>query len=269
MGFLLKGVRASYAGQGGGASPTGTPSVLDGIDLAVKAGEAIALVGPSGAGKTTLLRVLNGTLLANSGSVRVEGADPAALSPRELRRLRSRIGFIHQDHALVPNLRVNQNVAAGRLGRRTFLAGMRSILWTGREELMAIHGLLTRVGIPETLFLRTDTLSGGQQQRVAIARALFQEPVALLADEPVASVDPARARSIVQLLVSVAAERKLTLICSLHDLALARDLLPRIVGLRDGRIVFDRPTAELDDASFADLYQLVGREGRVGEAGGE
>ena len=181
MGFRLEGVGARYDG-----GPAGSP-VLEGVDLRIEAGEALALVGPSGAGKTSLLRILNGTLLAHSGGVHIEGADPATLAPRALRRLRARLGFIHQDHALVPNLRVNQNVAAGRLGHRGFLHGLRSILWTGRSDLTEIHGLLERVGIPETLFLRTDTLSGGQQQRVAIARALFQDPVAILADEPVAT----------------------------------------------------------------------------------
>jgi phosphonate transport system ATP-binding protein len=252
VGFCLEGVSARYGGDSTGEE------VLTKIDLKVEAGEALALVGPSGAGKTSLLRLLNGTLLASSGRVRIEGSDPAALRQAALRRLRARLGFIHQDHALVPNLRVNQNVAAGRLGQRGFLQGLRSILWTGRTDLTQIHRLLERVGIPETLFLRTDTLSGGQQQRVAIARALFQEPVALLADEPVAAVDPARARSIIELLVSVAAERGLTLIVSLHDLALARDLFPRIVGLRSSRLVFDRPTADLDEGTIADLYELVG-----------
>ncbi|HJO26539.1 MAG TPA: ATP-binding cassette domain-containing protein [Planctomycetota bacterium] len=261
MGFRLEGVGARYDG-----GPAGSP-VLEGVDLRIEAGEALALVGPSGAGKTSLLRILNGTLLAHSGGVHIEGADPATLAPRALRRLRARLGFIHQDHALVPNLRVNQNVAAGRLGHRGFLHGLRSILWTGRSDLTEIHGLLERVGIPETLFLRTDTLSGGQQQRVAIARALFQDPVAILADEPVASVDPARARSIIELLVSVAAERGLTLVVSLHDLSLARDLFPRIVGLRSGQVVFDRPTDDLDETAFADLYQLVGERRRAADSG--
>jgi len=173
-----------------------------------------------------------------------------------LRETRARVGFVHQDHSLVPNLRVVQNVIAGRLGRRSLLAGARSMLWPSRRDLLSAHELLERVGIPDLLYRRTDTLSGGQQQRVAIARALFQEPVAILADEPVASVDPARARSLISLLCEVARERALTLVVSLHDLELARSAFDRIVGLRNGQIAFDGETQELSDRDFDALYRL-------------
>ncbi len=230
--------------------------MLAGVDLAIAPGEVVALVGPSGAGKTTLLRLLVGAVRPNAGRVVVDDVDLATTDPGTLRRARARLGFVHQDLALVPNVRVAQNVIAGKLGRRGFLASLRSMLLPSDADLEAAHALLARVGIGDKLFQRTDTLSGGQQQRVAIARALFQEPSALLADEPLASVDPARARALLELLVSLAAERGLTLVLSLHDVALARELVPRCVGLRDGRVAFDRPTADVDDASWRALYRL-------------
>lgn len=242
----LRGVRATL----------GERAILDGIDLEVDAGERVSLVGPSGAGKTSLLRLFNGTLAPSAGTVEVEGRDLAALSTGELRELRTGIGFVPQDHGLVPNLRVSQNVAAGRLGQRGFLEGARSMLATRDEDLEEIHALLERVGIADRLFERTDRLSGGEQQRVAIARALFQRPRFFFADEPVASVDPARARDIVALLTELATEYELTLVTSLHDLGLARDHFPRVVGMRTGRVALDEAPSALDEAAFAELYEL-------------
>jgi phosphonate transport system ATP-binding protein len=234
----------------------GDRAALAGVDLSIAPGEAVALVGPSGAGKTTILRLLNGAVRPTRGSVRVEERDLAELSPRELRFVRARIGFVHQDLCLVPNLRVSQNVIAGELGRLTFAASLRAMLLPRRADLERAAAILERVGIGEKLFQRTDSLSGGQRQRVAIARALYQEPSALLCDEPVSSVDPARARDTVRLLSDVSRERGLTLAVSLHDIALAREFFPRLVGLRRGRIVFDRPTPAVDGAELAALYEL-------------
>jgi phosphonate transport system ATP-binding protein len=163
---------------------------------------------------------------------------------------------VHQNHDLIPNLRVVQNVVAGKLGQRGFLESVRSMIRPGREDQRRVHELLERVGIPEKLFERTDTLSGGQAQRVALARALFQEPRALLADEPVASVDPARARDLIRLMRDLAREDGLTLVACLHDLMLAREFFPRAVGLRAGRVAFDSPTEEVPAASFEELYRL-------------
>jgi len=233
----------------------GTPA-LAGIDLHIGPGEAVGIVGPSGSGKTTLLRLLNATVRPNAGSVAVDGEVLSGCSTRALRAIRSRIGFVHQDLSLVPNLRVVQNVLAGRVGRHGFWPSLKTVFYPGRAAVRRVHRILERVGIPEKLYERTDTLSGGQRQRVAIARALFQEPEALLADEPVSSVDPARARDAVGLLAAISREEGLTLCVSLHNLALAREFFPRLVGLRGGRIVFDRPTAELGDDDFAALYDL-------------
>ncbi|MEE8526085.1 MAG: ATP-binding cassette domain-containing protein [Thermoanaerobaculia bacterium] len=230
------------------------------VELEIAAGERVGIVGPSGAGKTTLLRLLNGTLRPASGSVKVGGEDLRDHSRRQLRRVRSHIGTVHQDLSLIPNLRVVQNVLAGKIGRLSLLGAMRLLFLTPRAEVRRVYELLDRVGIAEKLYERTDRLSGGQMQRVAIARALFQEPAALLADEPVSSVDPARARDTVALLAEISRERSLTLCVSLHNLELAREFLPRLVGLRHGRVVFDRQTADLGEDDFHALYDLAPEE---------
>jgi len=235
-------------------------TALDAVRLEIAPGERVGLVGPSGAGKTTLLRLLNGTVRASSGRVSVGDRDLGTLSGRALRRVRASIGFVPQDLGLVPNLRVSQNVLSGRLGSLGRLASLRTMLHPARADLERVHEILDRVGIPEKLFERTDRLSGGQQQRVAIARSLMQDPAALLADEPVSAVDPARARDTVALLCDVSAERGITLVMSLHNLDLARERFPRLVGMRDGRIVFDRPTSDIGDDEFEALYRLEASE---------
>jgi phosphonate transport system ATP-binding protein len=234
----------------------GPTTALDSVDLTIGAGEHVGLVGPSGSGKTTLLRLLNGGLRPDGGTVAVDGRPLAALTNRELRRLRSRIGLVPQDHSLVPNLRVSQNVISGRLGRLSFPGALRATFFPRKSELEKVHSILDRVGIPEKIFERTDRLSGGQQQRVAIARTLMQEPEAVLADEPVSSVDPARARDTVALLTRLCEAEGITLVMSLHNLDLARAWFPRLVGLRQGKIVFDRATETIPDEEFDALYDL-------------
>jgi len=234
----------------------GGSSVLEDLDLVVEPGECIALVGPSGAGKTSLLRLLSSAHAPTRGRITIDGSDPSRARSAELRRLRSRIGFVHQQHALVPELRALQNVLVGRFGQQGTLAGLRSLLWPSKGEIRDVHGVLARVGIDELLYRPTKRLSGGEQQRVAIARALYQQPHALLADEPVASVDPARARDTIELLVELARERGMTLIVSLHDLGLALDHFPRLIGLRDGQVEFDLATEEVDGERFDNLYRI-------------
>lgn len=238
----------------------GGGDVLRSIDLDIAPGERIALVGPSGAGKTTLLRVLNGVVRPTGGEAYSGGCKLSDLSGGDLRSARAAVGFVHQDHSLVPNLRVWQNVLSGKLGRRGLFASLRSMSFPKAEDLELAYTLLQRVGIGDKLYQRTDTLSGGERQRVAIARALFQDPVALLADEPVASVDPARARDVIELLTGLAEEQGLTLIASLHDLALAQEFFPRVIGLRDGEKRIDAPTEFLGDDDFVELYALGSRE---------
>ncbi len=244
--FLLRGAERRF-GEVEALSPT---------DLTVRAGERVALVGPSGAGKTTLLALLNSTLVPSGGEVSLLGSDPAQLSPRALRATRSRIATIPQHLGLVPTFRAWQNVACGRVGSRGLFGTLRDLFLPARTALTAIHTLLDRVGIEDKLYARTAQLSGGQQQRVAVARALYQQPQAILADEPVSSVDPARAASLVALLAELAEERGLTLVMSLHNLDLARTHFPRLVGLRGGRVMFDAPPAQIDEAQFEALYQL-------------
>lgn len=229
---------------------------LDGVTLCVSPGEAIGFVGPSGSGKSTLLRLFNGRGQPSDGWASVSGKRLIDYRRRDLKKMRSRIGFIDQGLNLVPNLRVSQNVIAGRLGQVGFGKSLAMLLFPSRAELREVYELLERVGIPEKLFERTDRLSGGQQQRVALARALYQKPVALIADEPVSSVDPARARDTIELLTRISREEGLTLCISLHNLDLAREYLPRLVGLREGKVVFDCSSQEIGDDQFDALYTL-------------
>lgn len=244
--FLLEDVTVAYPNT----------RALDSLTLKVESGEAVGFVGPSGSGKTTLLRLFNGREQPSDGWAHVSGKKLIEYSRRDLKRMRSRIGFIHQGLDLVPNLRVSQNVIAGRLGQVGFGQSLGMMLHPSRAILREVFEILERVGIPEKLFERTDRLSGGQQQRVAIARALYQKPVALIADEPVSSVDPARARDTIELLTRISREEGLTLCMSLHNLDLAREFLPRLVGLRAGKLFFDGPSDQIRDDEIDALYHL-------------
>ena len=236
----------------------GPTAALQDVSLQVNPGEAVALVGPSGAGKTTLLRLPGRAVVQTAGTVEVDGRLLDSLDSRQLRTLRAQIGFVHQDLRLVPNLRVSQNVMSGRLGHLSLLQSLRLFLRPSAVEQEQVHRLLERVGIADQMFQRVDRLSGGQAQRVAVARALYQEPRILLADEPVASVDPARAATLLELLTGICAEEGLTLVVSLHSPELARRFFPRLVGLRGGRVVFDGPTAAVTDDALSDLYRIGG-----------
>ncbi len=234
----------------------GAHAALEGVDLHVAAGEHVGLIGPSGAGKTTLLRLFNAMTRPTSGVVVVGGERLDALSPPRLRTARLRIGFVPQDHGLIPNLRVVHNVLAGRLGRRSLLGAMRSVFWPVRGEVDEVHALLARVGIADKLYERTDRLSGGERQRVAIARALYQRPSVLLADEPVSSVDPARARDTLALMTRLATEDGCTFCASLHNIELACAFFPRLIGLRRGRVDLDGEAARIDDGRLRALFDL-------------
>jgi phosphonate transport system ATP-binding protein len=225
---------------------------VDDVDLRVAPGECVAVIGPSGAGKTTLFRLLNATLRPTSGRLWLGAEDLTQVSARRLRYLRRRIGTVYQQHNLVPQLRVIHNVLAGRLGHWPLSKALWSLM-APRERLSALSAL-EQVGIPEKLYTRTAHLSGGQQQRVAIARVLLQDPDVILADEPVSSVDPNLGQTIVQLLVNLVQARQKTLLANLHAVSLALDYFPRVIGFRQGRVLFDLPSRAVTEAVLAELY---------------
>lgn len=243
----LRGVTVAY----------GQRRALDGVDLQVRPGERVALVGPSGAGKSTLLALLTGAVAPTSGRLEVLGVDPARTPPAALRALRRRIGSVHQRLHLVGPLRVVHNVNAGRLGTWSAARALWSLVRPARVE--EARRALARVGIAEHLHQRTDRLSGGEQQRVALARVLVQDPELVLADEPVSSLDPARAEEVMGLLTTLldsGTGRARTLVVSLHDITLAVRHCDRVIGLRQGRVVLDVPSAALDAQSRQRLYAL-------------
>jgi phosphonate transport system ATP-binding protein len=242
--FDLQHVRKSF----------GTLHALDAVNLRIAAGERVALVGPSGAGKSTLLGLLNGTHEPTSGTVLVLGYDLAQLAPRARRIVQRQIGTIYQQFALVDSLRVIHNVNAGQLGRWSTLKALVSLLWPLDTPKAA--QALAQVGIADKLYARTGHLSGGQQQRVAIARVLVQNPIAILADEPISSLDPERGREIMDLLVDVSIRTAKTLVVSVHAVEYARSHFQRVVGLRDGRIMFDRRAEQVTDEMLHSLYRI-------------
>jgi phosphonate transport system ATP-binding protein len=228
---------------------------LDDISLTVAPGEVTVLLGLSGSGKSTLLHHVDGLQRPTSGTVTVLGTDVGRATGGELRRLRRRVGFVFQHFHLVGSLSVLENVCTGALGRlRWPRLGLFSYPRDVRREAL---GHLDRVGLLDRSFQRADTLSGGQQQRVAVARALMQRPEILLADEPVASLDPESAAQVMQLIREISTEQRLTVLCSLHQVALALNWGDRVIGLRGGQVVLDRPVAGLDHDDAMSLYANV------------
>lgn len=232
----------------------GGVAALRHVNLRILPGERVALVGPSGAGKSTLLNLLNGSLRPSEGIMRALGLDLAQLSPKMLRQVQRQIGFVYQQFHLVDNLRVVHNVNAGALGRWSLLKAAWSLVWP--QEVERAAQALTQVGIPEKLYARTDQLSGGQQQRVALARVLVQNPVAILADEPISNLDPERGREIMDLLFRLSEEMGKTLVVSLHTIEYAYTHCHRIIGLREGSVLFDAPPAEVTPAMVTALYRI-------------
>lgn len=231
----------------------GQLTALADITLQIYPGESVALVGSSGAGKSTLLQVLNGTLIPTQGEIQILGRNLRQLNDRQLRQVQRRIGTIYQQFHLVDSLKVIHNVNAGQLGRWSFPKALLSLVVP--QEVATAQAALTQVGISEKLYERTDRLSGGQQQRVAIARVLVQNPWLILADEPIASLDPERSREIMDLLRDLTQAQGRTLVVSLHDIEFAKSHCQRIIGLRQGRIVFDRPTVEVTPEMWAGVYR--------------
>ena len=230
----------------------GGVEALHDVSFTVRDGEFVALIGLSGAGKSTLLRCINRLVEPTEGQIVYDGQDITAASPQQLRIIRRSIGMIFQQFNLVERSKVITNVLSGRLG---YVNAAKSLLGIfPREELDRAMANLERVGIPDKAQSRADELSGGQQQRVGIARALMQEPKLMLADEPVASLDPVLSDSILMYLEELNKNEDVTVICSLHIPALARRYGTRIIALKDGLLVFDGPTEEFDDDRFEKIY---------------
>src|SRR5712692_7860815 len=231
--------------------PSGTRA-LDGISLDIQRGEFVVLIGLSGSGKSTLLRCINRLVEPTSGRIVFDGTDVTAASGAELRRIRRRIGMIFQQFNLVKRVSVFGNVLAGRLGYRS---SWRTIVSRpSRDDVALAFENLGRVGIVDKAYARADALSGGQQQRVGIARALMQQPELMLADEPVASLDPATSHSVMKYLEEINKKDGITVICSLHFLSLARRYGTRVVALKGGTVAFDGRPADIEERRFKEIY---------------
>ena len=225
---------------------------LHGVNLTLDRGERVGVIGPSGAGKTTLLRVLGTSLRLGSGRYAFDGGDPWTLSAAALRRLRSRIGVVHQAPPIPPRLRVVTAVLAGRLGTWPTWKSLASLALP--RDAAGAREALDRLDLGERLFDRCDRLSGGQLQRVGIARVLYQQPDLILADEPVSALDPTLADHAVATLVEASETSRATLVASLHAVDLAVKWFPRLIGMRAGEIVFDRPSAAVTKEMLQELY---------------
>lgn len=234
--------------------PNGTRA-LKNVSIAVPERQMLSLVGLSGSGKSTFLRIVNGLLPASSGEMQVLGTHMERANRHQIRQIRRDVGFVFQQFGLVGRLTAIENVLTGALGRLRFPRfGVISYPLRLRREALE---QLDRVGMADYAFQRADTLSGGQMQRVAIARSLLQEPKILLADEPVASLDPESSQQVMEVMFRIVREDHLTVIVTLHQVELARGWADRIVGLRDGEVVLDRFTSDITDTELREVYKRV------------
>ncbi|MFZ5808183.1 MAG: phosphonate ABC transporter ATP-binding protein [Chloroflexota bacterium] len=238
----------------------GGVKALDRVSFVVPDGQFLAIIGLSGSGKSTLLRCINRLIDPTEGQILWNGVDITAASPEELRLIRRRIGMVFQHFNLVYRSKVITNVLAGRLG---YVNPAWSLINRfPKEDLQKAMKQLERVGIADKAYQRADELSGGQQQRVGIARAMMQDPQMILADEPVASLDPVLAHSIMRYLEEINKEDGAMVLCSLHFLDLVHRYADRVIALNEGKLVFEGSPQEIDDVKFKEIY---GREAeRVG-----
>lgn len=246
--------------------PNGTVALRE-VSFEVADGEFLVVIGLSGSGKSTLLRCINRLVEPTSGRILWDGVDITAAKGQQLRHIRRKIGMVFQQFNLVKRSSVMYNVLSGRLG---YVSPWSSVLgiWPRSERQRAL-GALERVGIAAKATSRADALSGGQQQRVGIARALMQEPAMILADEPVASLDPVLAHSILRYLEMLNKSDGMTVICSLHFLDLVHRYATRVIGLKDGVKVFEGAPKEIDRARFREIYGEDAQEVRATSVEGE
>jgi len=230
----------------------GKVRALEDVSFEVPKGQFLAVIGLSGSGKSTLLRCINRLIEPTEGRILFDGLDVTAANDAELRRIRRRIGMVFQHFNLVHRSSVLTNVLSGRLGYIN--PAMSLVNRFPAADMENARKQLARVGLAEKAANRADELSGGQQQRVGIARALMQEPDMILADEPVASLDPVLAHSIMQYLEQINKEDGVTVLCSLHFLDLVHRYADRVVALNEGRLVFDGPPSQIDDQKFKEIY---------------
>ena len=231
---------------------------VDDVTLTIPQGQMVGIIGRSGAGKSTLLRMVNRLSDPSAGEMLYRGRDIARIQGAELRAWRSDCAMVFQQFNLVGRLNVITNVMTGRLHEHGFLTAMLQ-MFSARERAFAIRAL-DRLGMAHTALQQTDTLSGGQMQRVAIARALVQEPEILLADEPIASLDPLNAKVVMDALRAINTEDGLTVVCNLHTLDTARAYCDRIIGMQAGRVVFDGAAHELTDRAAREIYGAEAEE---------
>jgi phosphonate transport system ATP-binding protein len=248
MSFALQGVTVRH-----GAASGAHPYALTDMKLEIGQGEQVALIGPSGAGKTTLLHTLACAHQPNAGELRAFGVDPWTHGVRQRHALRARLFLAPQTPPLPPRQRVVTAVLAGRLPQWSLWQALASLIRPADPQ--AAFDALARFNLQDKLYARVDRLSGGERQRCSIARLLVSQAQAFLVDEPLSALDPTLALQTLSVLREEAAARNATLVCSLHQVELARAHFPRIVGLRNGRVVFDAAREDVSDAMIAALYQ--------------
>ncbi len=231
--------------------PTGTEALIN-VSFIVNTPQVVTIIRPSGAGKSTLIRCINRLVEPTSGRVFLDGKDVVALGRSELRKVRRRIGMIFQEFNLVERLTVMENLLSGRLGYVSFWRAYRRKFPS--EDVAAAFRLLDRVGLTGYHNTRADALSGGQRQRVGISRALMQQPDLSLVDEPTASLDPKTSRQIMRLLVELAHERGTPALVNIHDVGLAQSFADRIIGLTEGKIVFDGTPQQVTAQVLTNIY---------------
>ena len=247
MRLELAGVEARHP-----SARTGAPPALRRVDLTVALGEQLAVIGPSGAGKTSLLQVAAAALQPAAGSIRLDGVDPWQLTGRARQSLRGRLFLAPQTPPLPPRQRVVTSVLAGRLPAIGLWESLRSLFYP--TDIEGAWRALEHFDLADKLFERVDRLSGGERQRVGLARTLLAPASLWLIDEPLSALDPTRARLAINALTLAAEERGATVVATLHQVEVALELFPRIVGMRDGRVAFDLPRAEVSDELLRRLY---------------